>query len=725
MAENQFDWVPFYEEFAQILLEKYKDNRFQLAQLIEKIFANIGMKMPTLSAGNAPFDDVDPFTVFSLFNKLQMSDATRLKILKEIKVLFGVSAALPTSFDGIPTVFPTTACFYNFDENARAQKDNLWMFFEIALAYKNDQSEDNWVKFSELYNKVVQIPYNKYGKITMALYWIAPDFYLNLDSRNEWYIYETDKIPTNIVDELPTPKAGFPSDDYKIAMKKMSEFLHSDQSSVHDFTGLSYNAYVYSEEINKKKKIEEDGLGSSQKRERQYWVFSPGENACNFENDVKDEVMSVGWGSLGDLKQYHEKSEIGAALQKNWGGDKSSHKNDRLCLWQLANEVKPGDYIFAKKGRYKTIGYGVVESEYFYEENFEPENNDAYRHRCKVKWIVTDADIDMPNPFATKTLTNITQSQDLVKSLLDEFPDAQSKVLPVSNNEAENEVYDKEAFLNEVFIDDASYDALKCVLLQKKNVILQGAPGVGKTYMAKRLAYSIMGEKDESRTKLIQFHQSYSYEDFVMGYKPAESGFKPHYGPFYSFCKEAEADDENRPYFFIIDEINRGNISKIFGEMFMLIESDKRGSQNSVTLTYENEKFSIPSNVYIIGMMNTADRSLAMIDYALRRRFSFFDVQPAFASAKFKDEIEHVHSEKLNKLINKVVELNETIADDDSLGEGYRIGHSYFCNIPENLVAQRLESIVEFDLIPLLKEYWFDNKEEVNKWSAELRAAIK
>ena len=719
MAENQFDWVPFYEEFAQILLEKYKDNRFQLAQLIEKIFANISMKMPTLSADNAPFDDVDPFTVFSLFNKLQMSDTTRLKILKEIKVLFGVSAALPTSFDGIPTVFPTTACFYNFDENAGAQKDNLWMFFEIALAYKNDQSEDNWVKFSELYNRVVQIPYNKYGKITMALYWIAPDFYLNLDSRNEWYIYETDKIPTKIVDELPAPKAGFPSDDYKIAMKKMSEFLHSDQSSVHDFTGLSYNAYVYSEEINKKKKIEEDGLGSSQKRERQYWVFSPGEGACNFENDVKDGVMSVGWGSVGNLRQFHNREELRSAVRAFWGDETGSRKNDTLCLWQLANEVKPGDYVFAKKGRRKTIGYGIVESEYFYDEDFEPENNDAYRHRCKVKWIVTNADINMTNPFATKTLTNITQYQDLVESLLEEFSD----VRPPDQPEPP-EKYGKEAFLNEVFIDDASYEALKGVLLQKKNVILQGAPGVGKTYMAKRLAYTVMGEKDESRIKLIQFHQSYSYEDFVMGYRPTESGFKPHRGPFYSFCKEAE-DDESRPYFFIIDEINRGNISKIFGEMFMLIESDKRGKQNSVTLTYENEKFSIPPNVYIIGMMNTADRSLAMIDYALRRRFSFFDVQPAFASAKFKDEMESIHSEKLKKLVNKVVELNEAIANDDSLGEGYRIGHSYFCNIPEGQVVQRLESIVEFDLIPLLKEYWFDNREEVNKWSAELRAAIK
>ena len=159
--------------------------------------------------------------------------------------------------------------------------------------------------------------------------------------------------------------------------------------------------------------------------------------------------------------------------------------------------------------------------------------------------------------------------------------------------------------------------------------------------------------------------------------------------------------------------------------MFMLVENDKRGPKNTVTLTYENDEFFIPSNVHIIGMMNTADRSLAMIDYALRRRFSFYDVQPAFGSAKFGNEIEKVHSEKLNNLVRKVMGLNEAIANDDSLGEGYRIGHSYFCNIPENQVSQSLKSIVELDLIPLLKEYWFDNKDEVKRWSEELRAAIK
>ena len=137
-------------------------------------------------------------------------------------------------------------------------------------------------------------------------------------------------------------------------------------------------------------------------------------------------------------------------------------------------------------------------------------------------------------------------------------------------------IYTAEQFLDDVFMNEEDYDTLMQLMRRKKNVILQGPPGVGKTYAAKRLAYSMMGVKDKERVKLVQFHQSYSYEDFVMGYRPTETGFELRTGAFYNFCKQAEEDSE-KDYFFIIDEINRGNLSKIFGELFMLIENDKRG----------------------------------------------------------------------------------------------------------------------------------------------------
>lgn len=282
--------------------------------------------------------------------------------------------------------------------------------------------------------------------------------------------------------------------------------------------------------------------------------------------------------------------------------------------------------------------------------------------------------------------------------------------------------YTKEDFLKEVYITDKEYDKLKNLILDKKNIILQGSAGVGKSYAAKRLAYSIIGEKDNERVKMIQFHQSYSYEDFIIGYRPTESGFELKEGVFYKFCEDARNDEGNN-YFLIIDEINRGNISKIFGELFMLIENDKRGEEYALELVYkDDEKFFVPENLYIIGLMNTADRSLAMLDYALRRRFAFYDMKPAFKSEQFKEYQKNLKNSKFDNLIKKVEELNEVIKED--LGEGFCIGHSYFCNL-ETVEIDKLSLIIEFELIPLLKEYWFDDKEKVNTWIKNLTDAIK
>lgn len=192
-------------------------------------------------------------------------------------------------------------------------------------------------------------------------------------------------------------------------------------------------------------------------------------------------------------------------------------------------------------------------------------------------------------------------------------------------------------------------------------------------------------------------------------------------GAFYNFCKSAEIDSENE-YFFIIDEINRGNLSKIFGELFMLIESDKRGIE--LQLLYADEKFSVPDNVYIIGMMNTADRSLAMLDYALRRRFAFYEMKPGFETDGFRNYRMKLGSPRFDKLIQCVENLNNTIAADESLGEGFCIGHSYFCNL-DTPDEKTLSAIVEFEIIPLLKEYWFDEPVKVKDWANNLRSSIK
>ena len=291
------------------------------------------------------------------------------------------------------------------------------------------------------------------------------------------------------------------------------------------------------------------------------------------------------------------------------------------------------------------------------------------------------------------------------------------------NSELDSSTYTKQNFLSELFMPEEKYDKLAAVLLNKKNIILQGAPGVGKTFSAKRLAYSLIGAVNEDAIEFVQFHQNYSYEDFMMGYKPNGASFELKKGVFYRFCKKAEADPESK-YFFIIDEINRGNLSKIFGELLMLIENDYRGTP--ATLAYNDEKFSVPENLYIIGMMNTADRSLAMIDYALRRRFSFFEMEPGFETEGFIQYQQSLKNETFNDLLAKVIELNLEIMSDRSLGRGFCIGHSYFCGRDElSCTDEWMQEVVDYDILPMLGEYWFDDHEKYQRWENILHGVFQ
>lgn len=289
----------------------------------------------------------------------------------------------------------------------------------------------------------------------------------------------------------------------------------------------------------------------------------------------------------------------------------------------------------------------------------------------------------------------------------------------VPDEDTDTTEYTKKDFLEEVFISEAKYDEMYAVLMRKQNIILQGAPGVGKTFAAKRLAYSIMGAKNDDHIQFVQFHQNYSYEDFVEGYRPAASGFVRTDGIFKRFCIDA-ADAPDEKFFFIIDEINRGNLSKIFGELLMLIEKDYRGQ--AATLPYSGRSFAVPKNLYIIGMMNTADRSLAMIDYALRRRFSFVDMEPGFDTDGFKEYMSSKGSSTMKALVEEVKQLNVDIKE--KLGKGFCIGHSYFV-FDEPCSDALLKNIVNYDILPMLAEYWFDDEEQYDMWASRLNGVFE
>jgi len=419
----------------------------------------------------------------------------------------------------------------------------------------------------------------------------------------------------------------------------------------------------------KRRESAEDALISEcNANERRYWIYAPGNNSSKWEEFYSQGIMGIEWDEMGDLKKYPSRDAMKTEMKKLYGTE-YSYINSTLATWQFTNVIQAGDIVYAKKGTRKVIGRGVVESDYV----FDAARNE-YKHIRKIKWT-HHGEWEHPGQAVMKTLTDITPYTDYVNKLEALFIDDDSADVQ-EKEEFPYTSYTEENFLDEVFMDAERYHILVNLLKAKKNIILQGAPGVGKTFLAKRLAFSIMGKKDTSRVMMVQFHQSYSYEDFIMGFRPSKDGFELSPGPFYQFCKNAQDDDE-RDYFFIIDEINRGNVSKIFGELLMLIEKEKRGEK--LRLLYSNELFSVPKNVYIIGMMNTADRSLAIIDYALRRRFAFFELEPAFDSEGFKAMMQQANNPKFNVLVEQIKTLNEFIGKDESLGNGFRIGHSYLC----------------------------------------------
>ena len=300
---------------------------------------------------------------------------------------------------------------------------------------------------------------------------------------------------------------------------------------------------------------------------------------------------------------------------------------------------------------------------------------------------------------------------DIIRDLIDEKNIVSEKEI----EKVEIKQYSFSSDPDKPFLEEQEIAEIIHSLEVKKNIVLQGPPGVGKTFVAKKIAYEMMKNTDDTKIRMIQFHQSYAYEDFIQGIRPSEKSFKVKNGIFYEFCKKAELEPDQK-FFFIIDEINRGNLSKIFGELMMLIESDKRGKY-SVPLTYSDKDdalFSVPENLYLIGTMNTADRSLAIVDYALPRRFRFITLEQKFNN-RFKDFLNSkgFSSDFIQEISSKLKLLNDKIKSDKNLGSGFLIGHSFFCNANSENERKWFENIVKFEISPLLEEYWFDDSEKV------------
>ena len=642
--------------------------------------------------------------------------------------------------------------------------------------------------------------------------------------------------------------------------------VYKDKKNITDEQYIESRAEIYMDIAKRRADLENNLISESLEETKpeygtkvNYWMYAPGKNAKFWDKYYKEGIMGIGPNSIGNFKSFNTRESM-AEKMKEYSDSESSFSNDSLGSWQFANEIKTGDIIIAKKGTKAYLGYGVVQSDYYY----NPQRND-YHNLRKVKWISNGNWPEVKNNIVIKTLTDISKYPDYVNKLknllnikevqpavntqvipegsssetsfwwmnanpkywnIDNFKEGQQQTYTTHNdkgnkrriyeyfrqlksgdqiigyqstpslkvkalfevttgiieNDEEGEVvtfrikeffpyqasweelktnpllFNCEMFNNnqgslfkltepefkvitetckremidepepypisealfEIFFAEDQFMNTLDLLEYKKNLILQGPPGTGKTYIARRLAYASLGFKDFTKIEMIQFHQSYAYEDFIQGYRPTSDGkFQLQNGLFYDFCIKAQRDPKHK-YFFIIDEINRGNLSKIFGELMMLIEHDKRGESFGIKLTYsgsDGEKFYIPKNLYLIGTMNTADRSLAIVDYALRRRFVFVDVKPAFSHPGFEELLKtnEVPDPLIKKIRERMEDLNNTIAGDDNLRKWFTVGHSYFCTPVRQPDIEWYKQVIMNEIGPLLREYWFDDEDKAEE----------
>jgi 5-methylcytosine-specific restriction protein B len=718
MTTGSFNWIPFYQELAKKLLE-YRDRQGELIQFLEGLRTK-GMVITPLEDKDAAgkrflLEEMDPFTFFGVFNRGTTHEGRRL-ILREIRAYFHIEAETPTDFGGVPVVYNMASWFISYKADRGLEETSFWwQLFELALGPNPLQNRD----FQLAFDKALKIPGIKIN-LTMGLFWIRPEVFLTLDGTMRDYL------------GLKLPPKGLTMSAYL----GMLDAIKKDHPE--PFWALSEKAWKASQE----KQVKPETHGTVLPEGVNYWMVG----AWWSDKDPKDQTaafLASGKWVNGYLDKYldlvgqikpGDKIAIKAATTR-----KSNLPFDAAGKTVSLMVIKARGTVIANQGDGRNL-------EVEWDPAFQEKDWYFYTGRATVWKLKKEEplaellirfaweDVKQDYPFFTKEWWGNDVVIDAPGSGSDLGNDGGVYVDPKKGTtgvaEPLVEPYSAEDVISDgVFLGLDEVQRILRRLQMKKNLILQGAPGVGKSFIAKKLAYALMEEKDDARITMVQFHPSYTYEDFIRGYRPTgEAGkFELKDGPFLEACLKAEQDSE-RDHVLILDEINRGNLGQIFGELMLLIESDKRSSvdrgviQDVIPMYRKTpeERFRVPDNLHVIGTMNIADRSLAMVDYALRRRFAFITLEPRFGHISFKHWMgnRNMPVPLFDKIVSRMGVLNEVISKDPRLGKAFRIGHSFFCSRREDfkdLDQEWYRDIVETEIRPLLDEYWYDDELKANE----------